>query len=164
MSNSTTVRGSSGPRMAAPRGGNGLSGALCGLALAAFVDESVFHQILGWHHFYDRSTTAVGLLSDGLFHAFSFFAIVAGLFLLGELRRRGAFVLGRWLGALLVAAGAFQLYDGTVQHKLFGLHQIRYGVDLTAYDVTWNVVAVLVIAIGVLVLSRSRGRAARAAA
>lgn len=162
MSESTTVRGSSGPRTVAPRGGNGLSGALCGLALAAFVDESVFHQILGWHHFYDRSTTAVGLLSDGIFHAFSFFAVVAGLFLLSELRRRGTFVMTRWLGALLVAAGAFQLYDGTVQHKLFGLHQIRYGVDLTAYDITWNVVAVLLIAAGALLLVRSR--AARAAA
>lgn len=162
MTGSTTVRGSGGPRTVAPRGGNGLSGALCGLALAAFVDESVFHQILGWHHFYDRSTTAVGLLSDGVFHAFSFFAVVAGLFLLAERRRRGDFVLGRWLGALLVAAGAFQLYDGTVQHKLFGLHQIRYGVDLTAYDVTWNIVAVLLIMAGTVLLVRSR--AARAAA
>ena len=27
----------------------------------------------------------------------------------------------------------FQLYDGLVQHKLFGLHQIRYGVDLLVY-------------------------------
>ena len=156
MSGSTTVRGSSGPRTVAPRGGNGLSGALCGLALAAFVDESVFHQILGWHHFYDRSTTAVGLLSDGIFHAFSFFAVVAGLFLLAELRRRGTFVLARWVGALLVAAGAFQLYDGTVQHKLFGLHQIRYGVDLTAYDIVWNIVAGLLIALGAGLLVRSR--------
>ena len=163
MSGSTTVRGSSGPRTVAPRGGNGLSGALCGLALAAFVDESVFHQILGWHHFYDRSTSQVGLLSDGLFHAFSFFAVVAGLFLLAELRRRGTFVLVRWLGALLVAAGAFQLYDGTLQHKVFGLHQIRYGVDLTAYDLTWNIVAVLLIGIGAVLLVRERSRTSRAA-
>ena len=151
MTAGTAVR-----RPATRRGGNGLSGALCGLALAAFVDEVVFHQILHWHKFYDRSTTEVGLVSDGILHAFSFFAVVAGLFLLAELRRRGEFVLGRWLGALLVAAGAFNLYDGTVQHKVLGLHQIRYGVDLTAYDVTWNTIAVLLITVGAVLLLRSR--------
>ena len=151
MTSSTAVR-----RPATRRGGSGLSGALCGVALAAFVDEVVFHQILHWHKFYDRSTTEAGLVSDGIFHAFSFFAVVAGLFLLGELRRRGTFALTRWLGALLVVAGVFNLYDGTVQHKVFGLHQIRYGVDLTAYDLTWNVVAGLLIAAGAVLLVRTR--------
>lgn len=47
-----------------------------------------------------------------------------------------------WAG-VLTGAGAFQLYDGTVQHKLLGLQQIRYAVDLTPYDWTWNIVAVL---------------------
>lgn len=37
-----------------------------GVAMMAAVDEIVFHQPLGWHHFYDRSTTSVGLTSDGL--------------------------------------------------------------------------------------------------
>ena len=25
-----------------------------------------------------------------------------------------------------------------IQHKVLGLHQIRYGVDLFAYDLAWN--------------------------
>ncbi|WP_239160794.1 DUF2243 domain-containing protein [Virgisporangium ochraceum] len=45
-----------------------LSGALLCLGVAAFVDEAVFHQVLHWHHFYDRSTPAIGLVSDGLFY------------------------------------------------------------------------------------------------
>src|ERR1041384_913739 len=49
---------------------------LFGLGLIAFVDETVFHQILGWHHFYDRGTTELGLLSDGVFHAVSWFATI----------------------------------------------------------------------------------------
>ncbi|MCM4080717.1 DUF2243 domain-containing protein [Paractinoplanes hotanensis] len=135
---------------------NVLSGALLGLGIATTVDEVVFHQLLHWHHFYDRSTPAVGLVSDGILHAASFFAAVASLFLLSSLRRRGAFQARPWWGALLAAAGAFQLYDGTVQHKLMQLHQIRYGVDLTAYDWAWNIVAVLLIVAGVVLLARSR--------
>ena len=143
------------------RGGNGLSGALFGIAVAGFVDESVFHQLLHWHKFYDRSTTEVGLVSDGIFHAFSFFAAVAGLFLLAELRRRGELIWPRWIGAVLVGAGGFQLYDGTIQHKLMGLHQIRYEVDLLPYDLAWIVIAVVLIAVGTVLLVRTRGMAGR---
>src|SRR4051794_38186472 len=32
------------------------SGVLVGLGVAGFVDETVFHQLLHWHHFYDRGT------------------------------------------------------------------------------------------------------------
>jgi uncharacterized membrane protein len=144
-----------GPRFA---GRNLLSGALLGIGTAAFVDETLFHQLLHWHHFYDRSTSAVGLVSDGLFHAFSWSATVAGLFLLADLRRRRAVLPMRWWAGLLLAAGGFQLYDGIVQHKLMRLHQIRYGVNLTAYDWTWNIVGLLILAAGVLLLARSRTR------
>lgn len=137
-------------------GRNVLSGALLGVGFAAFVDEAVFHQLLHWHHFYDRSTPAAGLVSDGVFHAFSWFATVASLFLLADLRRRSAFEPPRWWGGLLAGAGAFQLYDGTVQHKLMRLHQIRYDVDVAPYDWTWNVVAALLIVAGAALLVRAR--------
>ena len=134
-----------------------VSGVLVGIGVAAFVDESVFHQLLHWHHFYDRATPEVGLVSDGIFHAFGWFATVGGLFLVADLRSRGAFAARRWWGGLLLGAGAFQLYDGTVQHKLLGLHQIRYVSDVVVYDVVWNVVAVLAIVVGAL-LGRGTAR------
>ncbi len=133
-----------------------ISGLLCGVGLAAFVDETVFHQLLHWHHFYDRSTPDVGLVSDGLFHAFGFVAVVAGLFLFADLRRRSALGARRWVGGVLLGTGVFQLYDGLVQHKVFGLHQIRYGVDLLAYDLTWNLVAVAFVVAGAVLTVRSR--------
>jgi hypothetical protein len=68
--------------------------------------------------------------SDGLFHAGGFIAMVAGLFLLADAHRRGGFVPKRWWGGLLLGVGGFQLYDGIVQHKLLGLHQIRYHVTI----------------------------------
>jgi uncharacterized membrane protein len=100
----------------------------------------VFHQLLHWHYLYDGAI-AVGLVSDGLFHAFGSVSIVAGLFLLADSLRRGTFVPKRWRAALLIGWGGFQLYDGIVQHKLLGLHQIRYHVLLWPYDLTWNVIA-----------------------
>jgi uncharacterized membrane protein len=149
-----SVRHSAGAETTAGR--NVLSGVLLGVGISAFVDETVFHQLLHWHHFYDRSTPAAGLVSDGLFHAVGWFAAVAALFLFADLRRRGAFRGRRWSGGLLVGAGGFQLYDGTVQHKLMKLHQIRYHVNLAPYDWTWNILALAMIIGGVVLLVRSR--------
>lgn len=58
------------------------------------------------------------------------FGAVAGLLLLADLRRRNGLWLKRWTAGVLVGTGGFELYDGTVQHKLLRLHQIRDGVDL----------------------------------
>jgi uncharacterized membrane protein len=140
-----------------------LVGILFGCGIIAFVDEAVFHQLLHWHHFYDRSTRSAGLISDGIFHAFSWFATVASLFLFADLRRRGALQPRFWAGGILVGIGAFQLYDGLVQHKVLGLHQIRYGVDLLPYDVLWNGSAVALLVAGVLLILSGRRRAARTA-
>ena len=51
-----------------------------GVGVAAFIDETVFHQLLHWHHFYDKSTPDIGLVSDGFFHAGGWLAMVVGLF------------------------------------------------------------------------------------
>ena len=135
------------PSSAARR--NLAAGVLLGLGTVAFIDEAVFHQLLHWHHFYDRSTSDIGLVSDGLFHAFSWFATVAALFMLGRLQRSRAFQGRRFAGGLLAGAGFFQLYDGLVQHKLLGLHQIRYQVNLVPYDLTWNIAAGILLAAGI---------------
>jgi uncharacterized membrane protein len=137
------------------------SGVLAGVGLAAFIDETVFHQLLHWHHFYDKSTPDMGLVSDGLFHAFGWFAIVIGLVMVSDLRRRAA-LTGRGLaGGILLGAGGFQLYDGTVQHKLLQLHQIRYRVDIAPYDWTWNVLAIVMLIIGLMLVRRVRTAIAR---
>jgi uncharacterized membrane protein len=138
------------------------SGVLFGVGLIAFVDEAVFHQILHWHHFYDRGTTELGLVSDGLFHALSWFATIAGLFLLADLRRRGALRVSRWVGGVLIGAGGFQLYDGLIQHKVLGLHQIRYVEELLAYDLAWNLSAAVMILVGVVMVVRTRRSPAEA--
>lgn len=132
------------------------SGILFGIGIAAFIDETVFHLLLRWHHFYDKSTTEIGLISDGLFHAFGWFATIGGLFMFADLRRRNAFWPARWLGSVLIGTGAFQLYDGTIQHKIMRIHQIRYVENLLIYDLVWNLLAVLFITIGLTLVVRTQ--------
>ncbi|WP_159793638.1 DUF2243 domain-containing protein [Puerhibacterium puerhi] len=134
-----------------------LSGVLFGAGVAAsMIDLFVFHLGLQWHHFYDLSTTRVALLADGVFHAFGWFVTVAGLFLLADVRRRAAVRWARWVGAVVAGVGLFQLLDGVVSHKLLGIHQIRYGVDLLLYDVVWIGSAAVLLVAGLVVVRRTR--------
>ncbi len=129
--------------------------ALVGLALMAAVDEIVFHQILGWHHLYDRATPQIGLLSDGLLHAAEIVAIAAGGFLLADAHRRRAIGRGVAIAGVLCGAGAFQLFDALVDHKVLRVHQIRYGVDLLPYDLAWIASAVVLLVVGVVLSVRA---------
>lgn len=131
------------------------SGILFGLGLVSFLDETIFHQLLHWHHFYDKSTTNIGLVSDGLFHAFSWFATIGSLFMVADLRRRNAFWLKRWRGGMMLGGGAFQLYDGTIQHKVMRLHQIRYVENVLIYDLIWNIIAAVLVVIGMIIVFRT---------
>jgi uncharacterized membrane protein len=137
------------------------TGVLIGVGVAGFLDETVFHQLLHWHHFYDKAGLDVGLVSDGFFHAGSWLCVVAGLFLFADLQRRQA-TAGRmvWAGALM-GWGFFQVYDGLFQHKVLGLHQIRYDVDLLPYDLMWNISGGIGFVLGLLLLV-TRRRTARA--
>jgi uncharacterized membrane protein len=130
--------------------------ALLGIGAAGTLDEVVFHQLLRWHHFYDRSDTAVGLVSDGLFHLVSTAAIVVGGVLLWRARRLGPLDGRRVWGSLLAGAGAFNLYDGTIQHKVLRLHQVREGVSNEApYDVAFIGVSLLTLAVGIALVRRA---------
>ena len=131
-----------------------------GVGLMAAVDEIVFHQILAWHHFYDRSTPQVALLSDGLLHSIEIVLLVAGFFGFSDLRRRRALHRTAGWSGLLLGAGAFQLWDGVVDHKVLRVHQIRYDVDLLPYDVAWIGSAVILLAVGAVVGARA-GRVLR---
>ena len=125
-------------------------GFLLGAAAMAAIDEIVFHQLLAWHHFYDRDTPAIGLVSDGLLHAAELFAAVFGFFLLLDARRRAGFRPPVAWAGFVVGAGVFQLWDGIVHHKLLRVHQVRYGVELLPYDIAWNVGGAVLLAAGVV--------------
>lgn len=129
-----------------------------GVAVMAAVDEIVFHQILGWHHFYDRATSGVGLMSDGLLHTAELLALVAGFFLLADLRRRHVLAPAHAWAGFPLGLGTFQLFDGIVDHKLLRLHQVRYGVNLTPYDWAWNLAGLALLLIGAALAVRAARR------
>lgn len=132
------------------------TGVLIGIGIMAAVDEIIFHQLLAWHHFYDQSTLEIGLLTDGLLHAAELVAIVAGFFMLADLRRRHTLSpLWVWAGFFL-GMGGFQLFDGIIDHKVLRLHQIRYGVNLLPYDLAWNLAAGVLLLIGIWLVFRAR--------
>ena len=145
--------------MAAGRTGSSLlwPGVLVGIGVAGTLDEVVLHQLLGWHHFYDRSTTSVGLLSDGLFHLFSTAVLVVGVIQLVERRRTSPDPPRLALAGILLGAGGFNLYDGTIQHKLLGLHQVRANApNNLPYDLAFLALAAAVALAGAALLRRSR--------
>ncbi len=134
---------------------------LLGVGLMAAIDEIVFHQMLNWHHFYDRSTTDFALFSDGMLHAAELVAIVAGFFLYADVRGRIHYSPAFTRGWFLVGAGGFQLFDGIVNHKVLGLHEVRYEVDILPYDLAWSGFGLLLIVTGIYLLRRA-GAAERA--
>jgi uncharacterized membrane protein len=129
-------------------------GTLIGIGMMAAVDEILFHQILGWHHFYDLSTPRIGLLTDGILHSAELLAIVSGCFLLIELVKKGALSPRAARAGFFIGAGGFQMFDGIIDHKVLRLHQIRYGVDLLPYDLTWNLSGALLLLIGVFLIRK----------
>lgn len=128
---------------------------LIGIGCMAAVDEIVFHQMLAWHHFFDFSTPAFALFSDGLLHSAELILTVLGFFLFADLRSRGALVpQAAWSGFFL-GLGGFQLFDGIIDHKVLRLHQVRYGVEnLWLYDLVWNGVGLVLLSIGILLIRR----------
>lgn len=132
------------------------AGVLIGVGVMAGVDEIIFHQLLAWHHFYDRSTLKIALMSDGLLHSAELIAIVAGFFMLLDLRRsRSLMKIRAWTGFFL-GLGGFQLFDGIIDHKVLRTHQIRYVENLLPYDIAWNLAGLILLLIGIYLSRRAR--------
>jgi uncharacterized membrane protein len=137
---------------------------LVGIGVAGSLDEIVLHQLLRWHHFYDQGSQAAGLIADGIFHLGSTAALVVGLVLLVQRWRAGRGPLRQSVAGILLGAGGFNLYDGIVQHKLLGLHQVRAGASNNLpYDVVFIGTAAVVL-LGGLLLLRAAGLPGQSAA
>jgi len=126
-----------------------------GVGLMAAIDEIVFHQLLAWHHFFDRSTPAISLLSDGLLHAAELLMLAAGFYLFVRLSVDRAVSRAHAWAGLFLGAGGFQLFDGLVDHKLLRLHQVRYVENVLPYDLAWNGFGVFLLVIGLVLWRRA---------
>jgi uncharacterized membrane protein len=136
-----------------------ISGLVLGIGLMGAIDTIVFHQLLQWHHLYVHATPFWRVFSDGLIHT-----ATTTLLLLGALRvwRDRRLLLGATradlLGAMLLGMGGFQIFDGTVFHKVLHLHPVREGVaNLLPYDLAWNLAGLALWIAGVLIWRRAAG-------
>ena len=102
------------------------TGILLGIGIIAFLDETILHQLLQWHTFYWNTDQHGRILSDGIFHAFSTLILLWGTFRLWLGRNnRDASYRYAIVAAIFIGAGAFDLYDGLVQHAILHLHLVN---------------------------------------
>lgn len=142
------------------------TGVLLGIGIIAFLDETIIHQLLQWHTFYWNTDQHGRILSDGLFHLFSTLLLLWGTVGLWQGRdtwapaNRNAIV-----AAIFIGAGAFNLYDGLIQHALLHFHIVNELVCSTPasrndtvlgicrndipYEVVFDLVALILLGVGI---------------
>ncbi|HYF62737.1 MAG TPA: DUF2243 domain-containing protein [Herpetosiphonaceae bacterium] len=141
------------------------AGVLLGIGLGGLFDGIVLHQILQWHHLVSApypptslDNLEINTLADGLFHAATWLATLAGVLLLAG--RRGG--LGRLpaprvlVGSLLAGWGAFNLVEGIVDHHLLGLHHVRPGPGQLWWDLGFLAWGALMLLGGIGLLRSAR--------
>ena len=142
----------------------GLPGTILGIGLGGFVDGILLHQILQWHHMltstdtdnvgieYYPADTVHGLqintVWDGLFHTFTWLAVLTGLGLLYSrvTHSRGRVWASRALwGWILLGWGMFNVVEGVVDHHILGIHHVRSGEYQTWWDIGFLVFGALLV-------------------
>lgn len=129
---------------------------LLGIGVMAAIDEIIFHQLLAWHHFIDTGSSALALASDGLLHTLELVLFIAGAFMMIELHGRAAQAPGYRGSGFVLGMGGFQTFDGIVDHKILGLHQVRYVDNVWLYDIAWIGAGLIMLAIGGWLFKRAR--------
>jgi uncharacterized membrane protein len=120
-----------------------MAGLLLGIGLGGFVDGILFHQILQTHAMlsakFPKTTVAnmeINMFWDGVFHAATWTATVAGLAMLWKaVKRPYAWMSGKALvGAMFVGWGLFNLIEGIIDHHLLHLHHVVEQKGVSPFD------------------------------
>lgn len=142
------------------------AGGVIGFGLGGLIDVLLFHLVLRVHHLISGiipPTTPRGLqlnlLADGLF-SLGMVLIASGGFVvfwrtlpLAD-RSRSAGLLA---GAVVTGVGAFNLYDGTIDHYVLGLHHVtQWPPNPGVFDVLWVIGSIVLLAAGVLTIRAER--------
>ena len=144
-----------------------LPGILLGVGLGGFLDGILLHQVLQWHHMLSSTgadnigvtpypvDTVPGLemntLWDGLFHVFTWLAVLLGLAILYSrvVDARGSVWRSRVLwGWILFGWGLFNVVEGIVDHHLLGIHHVRSGEFQMWWDIGFLALGVLLMIVG----------------
>ena len=112
------------------------AGFFFGLGLGGFFDGIVLHQLLQWHHVASNHedfpvNTVAGLEAnvfwDGLFHAFTYIAVVIGVILLwkANVTPESPWSTSQFIGTLVLGFGVFNVVEGLINHQLLGIHHVN---------------------------------------
>ncbi|MFN2463103.1 MAG: DUF2243 domain-containing protein [Candidatus Dormibacteria bacterium] len=150
-----------------------LTGALIGIGIIGFLDEALLHQILQWHNFYWGTDQAGRVLSDGIFHVVSTVLLLWGTYRLWRYEQAAPDRVRGLVAGIFLGGGAFNLYDGVIQHAVLHLHLVNEKVcpDVFAnnslatcaadipFEIAFDLVAVVLLTIGFVQLRRTRSAA-----
>ena len=140
------------------------AGVVIGIGMGGFVDGIVFHQILQLHSMVSawvpRDSLVheqVNMFWDGVFHAFTWVAVAAGLGMLWRAVKQPGIVLSGWVlaGALALGWGLFNLVEGIVDHEVLGVHHVYENGNHSLWDMVFLASGVVLVGIGWWVIGRS---------
>ncbi|WP_323171225.1 DUF2243 domain-containing protein [Natrialba sp. PRR66] len=141
-----------------------LAGGTIGFGFGAVIDTVVFHLTFQTHHLlsgyydpYSLDGLRTNVMFDGLFLVVTLGITLVGLGLLWRLVNGTAerFSTRYLLGAIVVGAGVFNVYDGIVDHYVLDLHNVVHGTE--AWNPPWVVVSVLLLVLGLVLLRTADG-------
>jgi uncharacterized membrane protein len=147
------------------------AGLLLGAGLGGFADGILLHQILQWHNMLSSVRPPTDLVAmkfnmvwDGVFHAFTWLMVCAGLW---RLWLAGAREDVPWsgrtlLGALIAGWGLFNSIEGTIDHQILGVHHVHPGQNQLAWDLGFICLGLGQIAVGWFLIRAGRHHPARA--
>jgi uncharacterized membrane protein len=119
---------------------------ILGVALSAFFDGILLHQVLQWHHLLSLARGATWrdihnqVLADGLFHIAVYLLMLAGLAMLWRSRagldRPGAGL--RFIADVILGFGLWNVIDVVGFHWIAGIHRVRVDVpNPLPWDLGW---------------------------
>ena len=132
-----------------------------GFGFGALLDVLVFHLILQWHHLLSSRYTPqtldglrTNIYFDGLFSLAMVGVMLVGAGMVWRALNRATEPHSalRAVGSLLVGVGAFNLFDGIVDHYLLDAHDVVHGTQ--AFNPHWVGASLLLLGVGILVMTR----------
>lgn len=131
------------------------AGTLLGIGLGGFADGILFHRVLQTHNMLSAwvpkttiTNVEINMFWDGIFHAVTWVATVAGVGLLFRAAERGDVPWSRRVfgGALALGWGLFNFVEGLVDHHVLQIHHVVERAGLSGWD--WAFLASGVLLIG----------------
>jgi uncharacterized membrane protein len=136
-----------------------------GIGIGGFIDGIVLHQILQWHEMLTNKIApvtveakSVNMFWDGIFHAFTLIVVFVGIVLLWKLLNRKDIDRSGLLlsGGLITGWGLFNVIEGTINHHILRLHNVRELGEHDLYNYLFLGIAIVMLIVGYLLTSRPR--------